>query len=126
MNSFIIITAESEKELQINQKYLILTRYVTFIDGKQSEKATYDIAAARYRGDGIWDKVEIPETSSVDCAEETVTDRLVSCTRNALVEDWPGTIGKDGHGESKLGIDVVAYYPYPELPEMNDLPPMKI
>ena len=101
MNSFIIITAESEKELQINQKYLIFTRYVTFIDGKQSEKESYEVSAARYRGDGIWDIVDIPQTCSVECAEETVISSCVSCTRGPTVEDWPIIVEKAGQSSDR-------------------------
>ena len=126
MDKFIIINSESEASLSVNQKYLILIRNILLVCGKQDEKPEYRIAVARYHGEGKWDEIMVTETSSADEPEEIIEDTYVSCTHNAAVMDWRDYYKYNGNDDVKYCVDVVAYYPYPELPDLSMIPPVKI
>jgi hypothetical protein len=49
----------------------------------------------------------------------------LSFAATPALKDFP-TFSFNGNDDVKYCVDVVAYYPYPELPDLSMIPPMKI
>ena len=127
MSSFIIADSDSEKNIPVGSKNLILVRSASFLDGRPYQEPHFSIVTGRYLGDGKWAEIEYDETQSAFNAEEKIiSDPLVSCTGNPEMEAVPDFFGYGRDDDFKRGLDVVAYYPYPYLPDLSKIEPMKI
>ena len=106
--------------------YLIVTRTCQFLDGKPYGEPEYKTSRARYEGNGLW-----RELCEIDCLPEPgMEDFDPFGTGSAGMEvefmNDPDFFEKGGNADMKVGIDVVAYCPLPEVPDLSRLKPMEL
>lgn len=123
MSEFALITSESEQNILSGGEYLIILRSITFVDGEQFGDVSYGVVPAIYDGHGVWHEMSISD-SSVALQQENIM--RVSCTRNAQTESVPDFFGPGKNDNVKYAFDVIAYAPYPAIPNLDNLSPMRI
>ena len=105
--------------------YLIITRCCRFLDGELYGDPVYKTSRARYEGNGLW-----RELCEFDCLLEPSDDdfdpfETVSAGMEIEFMKDPDFFEKGGNVDMKVGADVVAWYPLPDLPDLSRLKPME-
>ena len=106
--------------------YLIVTRCCEFLDGKPYGEPEYRTSRARYEGKGIWS--ELSEFECLLDPEDMDYDPylLVSAGMDVVFDLNPEYFEIGGSADLKRGIDVVAYCPLPDVPDLSKLKPMEV
>ena len=107
------------------QRYEIITRCCEFLDGEPFGEPEYRICRARYLGNSIWEEID-----DIDCHinpnDEHSGLSLVSAGMPVQFDRNPEYFEIGGNADLKRGVDVVAYAPLPDAPDLSGLKPMEV
>ena len=107
------------------QRYEIITRCCEFLDGDPFGEPEYRICRARYAGNGVWNEID-----DIDCNINPNDERsgfaLVSAGMSVQFDRNPEYFEIGGNSDLKRGMDVVAYAPLPDVPDLSGIKPMEV
>ena len=107
-------------------RYEIIVRCCEFLDGQPFGEPEYRITRARYEGNGLWREIRTVDELFYPEDDEYETDVLVT---SGMVPEYdlnPEYFEFGGNADLKRGEDVVAWYPFPALPDLSNIRPMVI
>jgi hypothetical protein len=110
-------------------RYEIIVRYSKFLDEKPYGAPEYEILRARYEGNGKWREQEEFDPFLDPRIDEFSESILVSSGMKVILHVSSDCFENEGEENMKLGIDVAAYSPLSEIPDLSDLNklrPMKV
>ena len=112
------------------QRYEIITRCCEFLDGEPFGEIDYHICRAKYAGNGIWVELDTFDCrinpNEDDCHDCHDGMKLVSAGMKVEFDHIPDYFEFGGNADLKRGVDVVAYAPLPDVPDLSGLKPMEV
>ena len=108
------------------QRYEIITRCCEFLNGEPFGEPEYRICRAKYEGNGIWNEIDDIDCQ-IKCEEDDCNGlELISAGMKVEFDHIPDYFGRGGNADLKRGVDVVAYAPLPDAPDLSGLKPMEV